>query len=307
MNTNRAKDIMNIAVMNFKVWTGDKETNLAHIEEYTVAAAKRGADLVLFPEMCLMGYDYFIDETIPMEQKIAVTETAQGPSVKRIEKVAKDYGVYVIFGMSEKMSEDATDLYNSAVVLGPDGFIGTYQKIHPFGTENLWCKKGETPFMFDTEWGPIGLGICYDSYQFPELVRYYVYKGARLYLNPTAVIEEIPNEGSREAFVRCYTPHLEYSVLASSVYIASANLTGYDNASYFGGGSMVIGPKTNAFGEVDVVRYIGDDRDYQAKMFIGTIDLSLAVRHQCTVNPYAGTPDFRPEIYKKFYEDLKEK
>ena len=55
MNTNRAKDIMNIAVMNFKVWTGDKETNLAHIEEYTVAAAKRGADLVLFPEMCLMG------------------------------------------------------------------------------------------------------------------------------------------------------------------------------------------------------------------------------------------------------------
>ena len=307
MNTNRAKDIMNIAVMNFKVWTGDKETNLAHIEEYTVAAAKRGADLVLFPEMCLMGYDYFIDETIPMEQKIAVTETAQGPSVKRIEKVAKDYGVYVIFGMSEKMSEDATDLYNSAVVLGPDGFIGTYQKIHPFGTENLWCKKGETPFMFDTEWGPIGLGICYDSYQFPELVRYYVYKGARLYLNPTAVIEEIPNEGSREAFVRCYTPHLEYSVLASSVYIASANLTGYDNASYFGGGSMVIGPKTNAFGAVDVVRYIGDDRDYQAKMFIGTIDLSLAVRHQCTVNPYAGTPDFRPEIYKKFYEDLEEK
>ena len=137
MNTNRAKDIMNIAVMNFKVWTGDKETILAHIEEYTVAAAKRGADLVLFPEMCLMGYDYFIDETIPMEQKIAVTETAQGPSVKRIEKVAKDYGVYVIFGMSEKMSEDATDLYNSADVLGPAGFIGTYQKIHPFGTENL--------------------------------------------------------------------------------------------------------------------------------------------------------------------------
>ena len=81
------------------IWTGDKETNLAHIEEYTVAAAKRGADLVLFPEMCLMGYDYFIDETIPMEQKIAVTETAQGPSVKRIEKVAKDYGVYVILSL----------------------------------------------------------------------------------------------------------------------------------------------------------------------------------------------------------------
>ncbi len=304
MEQNRIKDILNIAVMNFKVWTGDKEKNLAHMEEYTAAAVKRGAEMVLFPEMCLMGYDYFVNDNVSMEQKIEVTETVNGPSVKRMEQIAKKYGVYVIFGMSEKMSEDATELYNSAVVLGPNGLIGSYQKIHPFGIENIWCKKGETPFLFDTPWGPIGLGICYDSYQFPELVRYYVYKGARLYLNPTAVIEEIPNEGSREAFIRCYTPHLEYSVLASSVYIASSNLTGYDDTSYFGGGSMVIGPKTNAFGEVDVTCYIGDDRDYQVKMFVDTIDLSLAVRHQCSINPYAGTPDFRPEIYKKLYDCL---
>ena len=73
--------------------------------------------------------------------------------------------MYIIFGMSEKRSEDAEDLYNSAVVLGPNGLVGSYQKIHPFGTENLWCKKGEDPFIFDTEWGPIGLGICYDSYR----------------------------------------------------------------------------------------------------------------------------------------------
>ncbi len=255
------KDIINIAVINFKVWTGDKEKNLSHIEQYSIAAAKKGADLVLFPELCLMGYDYFINENIPQEQKVAVTETVKGNSVARIEAIAKKYGIYIIFGMSEKLNEQDTDIYNGAVVLGPEGLIGSYQKIHPFGTENIWCKKGENPFMFDTPWGPIGLGICYDSYQFPELVRYYVYKGARLYLNPTAVIEEIPNEGSREAFVRCYTPHLEYSVLASSVYIASSNLTGYDDTSFFGGGSMIIGPKTNAFGEVDVVKYCGDDRD----------------------------------------------
>ena len=300
----KIKDIINIAIMNFKVWTGNKEVNLAHIEQYSIAAAKRGADMILFPELCLMGYDYFVNECISQEEKIAATETVNGPSVKRIEKIAKEYGIYIIFGMSEKLKEEDTDIYNAAVVLGPEGLIGSYQKIHPFGTENLWCKKGENPFLFDTPWGPIGLGICYDSYQFPELVRYYVYKGARLYLNPTAVIEEIPNEGSREAFVRCYTPHLEYSVLASSIYIASSNLTGYDDTSFFGGGSMIIGPKTNAFGEVDVVRYCGDDRDYQVKMFIATIDLSLAVRHQCINNPYSGTPDFRPEIYKKFYEDL---
>ena len=296
------RDIINIAVVNFKVAAGDKQSNLRRITEISAAAAKRGADLIVLPEMCLMGYDYFIDEKIPRKTKIDVTETKYGPSVQAVTEVAKKYGVYIVFGMSEKISDDADILYNSAVILGPDGLIDTYQKIHPFGTENLWCAKGETPLLVDTEWGPIGIGVCYDSYQFPELVRYYVYKGARLYLNPTAVIEEVPNEGSREAFRRCYTPHLEYLVLSSSIFVASANLTGWDSACYFGGGSMIIGPKTNAFSEVDVVTYCGDDNNYQVGVHMATIDLSLATRHQCVVNPHAGTPDYRPEIYRKFYE-----
>ncbi len=297
-------DIITLAVVNFRVKSGDKEGNLRRMEDMSRAAARRGADMILFPEMCLMGYDYFTQESIPREEKLKVTETTAGPSTKRMEKIAKEEGIYIIFGMSEKKSEDADKIYNSAVVLGPEGLIGSYQKIHPFGSENLWCEKGEDPLMFDTKWGPISVAICYDNYQFPELVRYYVYKGARLHLNPTAVIEERPNEGSRHAFVRCYAPHLEYEVLASSIYLASSNLTGYDMESYFAGGSMVIGPKTNAFGEVEVTTYIGDVDDYQAKMFIGTLDLSLAVRHQCTDNPYGGGTDYRPEIYKKLFDEI---
>ena len=47
--------------------------------------------------------------------------------------------------------------------------IDSYQKMHPFETESVWCEKGETPFMFDTPWGPVGISICFDTYQFPEL------------------------------------------------------------------------------------------------------------------------------------------
>lgn len=296
------QDIITVAVVNFKVYAGDKEKNLSRVRDYAIAAAKRGADLILFPEMCIMGYDYFVDETITKQQKVEVTETTDGPICQTLAGVAKEFGIYIVFGMSEKLDVSG-DIYNSAIALGPEGLIGSYQKIHPFANENTWCKKGENPFMFDTKWGPVAIGICYDSYQFPELMRYYVYKGARLYLNPTAVIEERPNEGSRAAFRRCYTPHLEYGVLSSSIYIASSNLTGYDDKCYFGGGSMIIGPKTNAFDEVDVVRYCGDDDDYQVGMHMATLDLSLAVRHQCIVNPYAGEPDYRPEIYKKFWRD----
>ena len=171
-------DIINIAVVNFKVASGEKEVNLRRMMDMSRAAARRGADLILFPEMALMGYGMFIDESISQEEKIRVTETVNGPSTKAMEQVAKEEGIYIIFGMSEKLHEEDTDIYNSAVVLGPEGLIGSYQKIHPYGTENMWCKRGETPFMFDTKWGPISLAICYDNYQFPELARYYAWKGA---------------------------------------------------------------------------------------------------------------------------------
>lgn len=297
-------DIITLAVVNFKVAAGNKKANLRRMLDMAKAAANRGAELILFPEMCLMGYDYFVDENIPREEKVRVTETLEGPSVKALEKIAVSEGIYIVFGMSEKKTDDSKELYNSAVALGPEGLIGVYRKIHPFGAENTWCMKGDEPFMFDTKWDPISIGICYDNYQFPELVRYYVYKGARLHLNPTAACEEIGKEGSRTAFIRYYESHLQYLVTSSYIYVASSNLTGWDKASYFGGGSMVIGPKTSAFYETDVTAYIGDAGDCQAKMFIGTIDLSLAERRQCIDNKYGGGSDYRPEIYKKLFNEI---
>lgn len=298
-------DIINLAVVNFKVASGEKDVNLRRMIGMSKAAAKRGADMIIFPEMALMGYGMFIDESIPQEEKIKVTETVNGPSTKALEKVAKEEGIYIIFGMSEKMKEDDTTLYNSAVVLGPEGLIGSYQKIHPYGSENMWCARGEKPFMFDTEWGPISLGICYDNYQFPELVRYYVWKGSRLHLNPTAAAQEAPcSEAGRHAFIRCYAPHLEYLVLTSSVFVASSNLTGWDHGVYFGGGSYVIGPKTNGYEEVEVETYLGDLDDYQNDIHIGTIDLTMANRHQCVENPWGGGPDYRPSIYKKLFDEI---
>ena len=62
-------DIITVAAVNFKTATGNKESNLSRIKGFTKAAAKAGADLILFPEMCLMGYDYYIDDKITLEEK----------------------------------------------------------------------------------------------------------------------------------------------------------------------------------------------------------------------------------------------
>lgn len=295
------KDVMNIAVINFKVAAGQKDNNLRRINEFSIAAAKRGADLVLFPELSLTGYDYFINTAVRPEEKRAMAETIQGPSCSYIAETAKKYGIYIVFGLAEKMEGDEdTKVYNSAVAIGPEGVLGSYKKIHPFDCENKFFSKGDAPFMFDTEWGQISIGICYDTYQFPELMRYYVSKGSRLYLNPTAVIEEIPKEGSRQAFIDYYAPTLEYGVLCNSIFIASSNLTGYDETSYFGGGSAVLGPKLTPFFETNVNYYAGNKDNTQEELIITTIDLSLAKRRLMDCSGAAGEPDYRPELYKTF-------
>lgn len=293
-------DIINLAVVNFKATAGDKSSNLRRIAEFSAAAARRGADMVVFPEMCLTGYDYFIDGAIGRTDKLKMAETVSGQSVTTLAAVAAEHSIYIVFGMPERPAEDADFLYNAAVVLGPDGLVGCYRKIHPFADENLWCAKGEEPLLFDTKWGPVGVGICYDSYQFPELVRHYAHRGARLYLNPTAVVEEIPGEGSREAFRRYYTTTLEYLARSCTIYVASANLTGYDGRSYFGGGSMVVGPRTTPFGESDVHTYCGGDNDNQVGIRLTTLDLSLATRRLFVPTPQTGIPDYRPDVYKRF-------
>lgn len=295
------KDIVTVAVVNFKVDAANKASNLSRMCGYIEAAGKQGADIVLLPELCLMGYDYYVDANVSQKEKIASAETIYGPSCNAISEITKKYGLYAVFGMAEKKEEkiDAI-LYNSAVAIGPGGVIGAYQKIHPFESESVWCVKGEDPFMFDTKWGPISVGICFDTYQFPELQRYYVNKGSRLYLNPTAVIEEIPKEGSRQAFIDYYAPTLEYGVLCNTIYVASANLAGTDIVNYFGGGSCIIGPKITPFFETNMHYYAGNKDNVQETMHLTTIDLSLATRRLAVKSKFTGEPDYRPELYKKF-------
>lgn len=293
------QDILTIAVVNFKPNAGNKESNLFRMEGYARAASKRGADLIVFPEMCLMGYDYYLQKDIPFEDKVDSAETIDGSSAKVMAEISKNYGNYIVFGAAERKKDG---LYNSAFATGPDGVIGTYQKIHPFAEENIWCKKGNSPFMIETQWGPIGIGICYDSYNFPELMRYYVRKGARLYLNLTAELEQVGIPGSHESFLNYYRS-LDYGVICNNIYIASANLVGYDMDTYFAGGSCILGPKLNAFMENDCYVYGGSKDNKQQTVEYATVDLSLAGRDLLKVNPFAGEMDYRPELYKKFYEE----
>jgi len=290
------QSILNLAVVNFRAKWGDVAYNLERIKGYMACASKRGAEMVIFPELCLTGYDD--DVTVHKQEKMQVlnAETIEGQRIKELSSVAKQYGIYAVIGMPE-LSEKA--VYNSAWIIKPDGTYETYRKIHLALNEPNWATAGDQPCLIDTPWGKVGICICYDIYSFPELARYYAAKSARLIINVTAYAKS-------RGFVKGKTT-LESTVLMNGVYVATANLCGKDLVNDFWGGSSIIGPSQKM---QDVYYYagypFGDERGIEQEIYMTTIDLSLAHRGVFEENPLLKRADFRPEVYMKWYQSLVE-
>jgi len=297
-----SEDVVTIAAVNFNATWGNKIQNLRRIEGYITAAAKQGANIVIFPETALTGYDVK-DDKVEMQKENA--ETIPGPATNEIAKITAQYGIYVVLGMPERDIQNPDVIYNSAAVIGPQGVIGSSRKIQPFNMELKWATKGSKPFLFETPWGPVGVGICYDTYSFPEIARYYTAMGARLYINPTATGGWYRSYGSigRSEWEKYYGGRLEARAGENNIFMASANLVGKDLTSIFPGGSIILGPSLSKFMQY----YAGSLALDEEQLIIATIDLSKASRSTFKENSLNKTPDWRLKIYEELLKDVREK
>lgn len=293
------KDVIKISTVAFNATWGDKQVNLNRMLGYVDAAAAEGANLIVFPEMGLTGYDDE-EEDKPQSEKMQtkLAETVPGPSSEAMAQKAKELGVYIAFGLPERDKDDASVIYNAACVCGPEGVIGSYHKIHLPFPEPHWATRGDEPFIFETPWDPVGLGICYDTYCFQELMRYYAAKGCRLYVNCTAL--------AKCHGVALGSTTLEAGSIVNQIYIVSANLAGKDLYNDFWGGSSIIGPSTKFWEAEYFAGYpFTDPRAAENRMYTATVDLTLATREKFKPNALiGGATDFRPAVYRKLYEDL---
>lgn len=291
------KDNINIATVNFKTSWGNKEDNLERIKDNLIEGVRNGADLILFPEMSLTGYDDIKETPKPEKMQSKLAEIIPGPSTSELEQLIKELEVYAVIGMPERDKTNPSVIYNAQAIFGPEGLIGSYRKMHLPPPEPRWATRGEKPFIFETPWGPIGTAICYDIYSFPEMVRYYAAKGCRIILNSSAYAYiHGPLVGPRT---------LEAYVLTNGIYIATANYVGKDLTNTFYGGSQVLGP-TGKSGEL--CYYAGcsfaDEGAADYTICNAEVDLSLARRMQYNINPKIGETDFRPEKYIEMYKEL---
>ncbi|MEO9129829.1 MAG: GNAT family N-acetyltransferase, partial [Sphingomonas sp.] len=157
---------------------------IRNVEYFVDVASDYRADFVVFPELFTLSLLSFeTNKLSPMEAIDRLTEHS-APLVAELSRMALRYNVNIIGGSHPTRTDDG-DIQNVAYVCLRDGSIFSQEKIHPTPNEAYWwkIKGGDSVDVIQTDVGPIGVLICYDS-EFPELARRLVDEGARILFVP---------------------------------------------------------------------------------------------------------------------------
>ena len=268
---------VNVALAQISCKVGDKKHNINTMKKNIKHAKEKGANLVIFPELSLTGY---LNRDLTYE----LAEPIPGPSIHSLEETAKKENIYVVFGMPEQSEKAHAVLYNTAVLLGPDGLIGKYRKMHlpthSVFEEKRYFRLGYEAPVFETEIGKMGLTICYDIF-FPEISRLLRLKGSQLIICISA------SPAVRSEFFEVLTTA---RALENTVFLAYVNLVGVEDGLQFWGGSRIIAPDGRILAKA---KY--DEED----LVIGTIDYADAERVEAFVPTLR---DLRPELFNSLRE-----
>jgi nitrilase len=171
----------------------DREATIDRVAGLTAAAARDGAQLVVFPEVFVPGTPIWID-TQPIwdgdeEWFGLLTDNAvvvPGPAAERLGAIAVEHGVWLVVGVSERSGYGAT-IYNTVLYYSPEGTLaGRHRKLMPTGSERtVWgMGDGSTLRVVDTGLGRIGGLTCWENYM--PLARFHLYaQGVDLWIAPT--------------------------------------------------------------------------------------------------------------------------
>ena len=194
------------------------------------AAAARGAQLVVLPELAPSGY-CFRDR----EEAWTAGEVLDGPSVTALQQVARELSVTVVVGLALRQGES---LFNSAVVLEDGEVVGVYRKSHLWSREkHLFAPGDEPPLVITTRCGVLAVVICYDL-EFPELVFAAARAGAEIVAAPVNwPILDHPGDQPPIEVVKAQAVAAYYGV-----YVIVADRCGAERGTRWVGGSCVVAP-----------------------------------------------------------------
>ena len=168
---------MLVAVAQVEPTLGEVQRNLELCITTMQDAAAQGAKLLVLPECALTGYVFDSAE----EARRVALETP-GPETNELAAACAELDLHVVCGLLARQGER---LRNRAVLVGPQGLVGSYDKSHlPFLGVDRFVEAGDALPVFETPIGRIGIEICYDL-RFPEATRLLALAGAEIVAHPT--------------------------------------------------------------------------------------------------------------------------
>ena len=287
-----------LGVVNFKPVWGNKKANTASMEAYISQAHSKGVKILVFPELCTTGY-MCSDDTSSKEYRraLSLAETTDGTTASAISALADRYDMWIIYGGTEKKSGDTDHAYDSAFVCSPDGSARTYRKLSP--VEGSWCSLGTDACIVNVgKYGKLGISICHDTYDIPELASYYSAKGCNIFVNLTAA----------NGVGHIYRSRLEAVAAREGAVVMSADLVGRDGSSgeydFPGGSTILTADKSGPTYYCGVKNGTGSS----SNLSTGTAGL-LTNNRTVTTSATKTRADLKANImlYRKLYETLVEK
>ena len=264
---------MKVGFFQFSPELGKVGANIKQIESFSDSFGN--ADLIVLPELCNSGYNF-------KDRKQAWANSEPIGKSKFIEylvSLAQTHNVYIVSGFNER---DGDDLFNSAVLVGPGGYIGCYRKLHLFMREKEFFRPGNRGLpVFDVGICRIGMLVCFD-WIFPEAWRIIALNGADLICHPSNLI--LPGLAQKAIPVHS---------LLNRVFIITSNRTGIEENLTFTGSSIITSPR----GEV-----LCRATDSESVVKIVDVEINLSRNKKITSNNDIFS-DRRPAEYKRITDN----
>jgi predicted amidohydrolase len=263
---------MIIGYVQFEPLLNDQKTTMATVEK--LIAQGRDADLLVLPELSNSGYSF------PSREHALNASETQDDSIflELIQTACKRSNVHVVCGFNER---EGDRLFNSALLVGPDGIVGKYRKMHLFLNEMDIFEPGNLGLpVFDIGICKIGILICFD-WVFPEAWRILALKGADIICHPSNLV--IPGLAQRAVPVQA---------IMNRVFTVTANRIGTEGELTFTGRSIIADPD----GEV-----LAEASSTKEEVKLAEIDISLARDKMITERNHL-FDDRRPKEYSRLVE-----
>jgi omega-amidase len=255
-----------VSLIQFEPKALDANGNGRRMGEHAEREAAAGADLIVFPELSNTGYIEPVAAGLPiLEGRLdtaayarelhAAATTLEGALIEKLRAIADRFSTHIVAGLALRSAERPGLLHNTSVLLGPDGLVGVYEKVHLWHCEKLYFAAGRRIDAFETSFGKLGMQVCYDI-RFPELTRILSLKGATVITSVWAspYPEGAPPKDPDIFKHRAYTRAIE-----NGVFFLSCNRVGRQGDHRFLGRSLVVAPNgaflaASDHDEEDVIR-----------------------------------------------------